>query len=733
MAPYNPEVKPTEASSYGFRPIDVPENIQPKGVAVNTIMPEGVKQGDLSAQYEGQAKAYGYQAEGTKTQGFGKLFENVTGVMDFAAKAGVALVKKDIEDRVYSVAERERLAYTDALEKIKSGVGVKNILDANASMDEEGSLPDEVAGLSSTLEGLTSARDSGKISGTYYASRLLAEAKDLRARYPGFREEIDDAFAKVTGMNPANAYIKGLVGDINRAASANASQKNRTLTWIRNNYMGHALGEKTYNEYQAGLIDDVEVNRRFAPYERFKFELNDRNLKFNDDKLSREDKAIRAKNNIDYSVGVTVSTAVDALLTRIGLNSEADVNRIDTLTKSGALTSQQWNTWGQELERTIAMLTVQLTNDADKYGHTQYVGGKEVVNKQIQEGLKPLMALRDMVHAKDTGSLYNAAREAKAIGDQDTVDLLKDSRVGPFFRQVETLKRIGGERYVQESNLEAIKHGLNTKYSTYFQRWSTGLATQESMKPNGQFVTFNDFVDEVKAKGVANPKLNAAVIDEVKKIGRSDVPDEVKINYARAAFSPGNYSFLSKLTDPKGNPSISGQTSVFQKFTSPEITAEMKRLGARDPSLWEDYVNWTKHTLTNVLMHREINDISEIRNPAIRVGWDSDNKRFAATYDMQYVLNKRAEGVDVRTTPDASGQDMEFRRVQQVVNRLNGNLSNFKNVAAVSGENVDQFVLATIAQSNPEALKNVDSIPYQILKDIGIANLKNHKKGIGSK
>lgn len=733
MAPYNPEVKQVqEPGPVRFAPIDPPQNIQPRGVETNRIMPEGVKQGDLSAEYEGKSKAYSYQAEAAKDTGFGKLFENITAVADFAGKAGVAVVKKDIEDRVYSVANRERLAYTEALEKIKSGVGVKNILDANASMDEE-STPEEIAQLPATLDGLTAARDSGKISGTYYTSRLLAEAKDLRARYPGFREEIDNAFAKVTGMNPANAYIRALVTDINRASSAGKTQRNQTLTWLRNNYMGTDIGRKAYQELEAGVIDDNEVYRRLAPYEEYKFKLNQRNLQFSDDKLTREEKAVKAKSNIDYSIGVSVATATDALLARIGINGPDDVTRIDGLTKAGVLTAPQWNEWGQQIERTVAELRIRLSQDADKYGHTEYAGGKEIVNKQIEEGLKPLLALREMVYARDTGGVFNASRENKAIGDQDTNDLLKDSIMGPFHRQVQVMKNIGGEQYMKELNLESIKKGISGKYQSYYTRWSMGLATQQSMKPGGAFVTFENFVDEVQRKGIADPKLNAAVIDEVKKIGRPDVPDQIKINYARAAFSPGNYGLIAKLTDPKGNPSISSQTSVFQKFTSPDITKEMKRLGEHDPQLWENYVNWTKHQLTNYLIKRDMDSLAEVRNPAIRVSWDGDNKRFEARYDTQYVLNKRAEGVDVRTTPDAGGQDMEFRFVQQAVNRLNGSLSNFKNVAVAGEENIDRFVLSTIAEKNPEALKNVESIPYQILRDIGIANLKNQKKGIGSK
>src|SRR6267154_1690642 len=186
MAPFNPPINPLNPDDYTrkARPVDIDQGIKPQGVAQNQIMLHGVMQGDESAKYAGEAEAAGIKSQAVKDTAYGDLFKDVVSTVDLAGKGGVEYVKKNIEDKVYEIADRERQAYTDVLEKVKAGSGVSNILAPNAGMDENG-VPTEVSGVSDTLVALQGARDSGKIPKSYYDDRLLAEAKAMRAQYPG--------------------------------------------------------------------------------------------------------------------------------------------------------------------------------------------------------------------------------------------------------------------------------------------------------------------------------------------------------------------------------------------------------------------------------------------------------------------------------------------------------------------------------------------------------------------
>ena len=720
MAPLNPSINPTNDPNYrGYSsPINVPDTIKPQGVQQNQILPKGQEIGDKSAEYEGKAGAYAMQAKGAEMEAYGDLFKNIATMGEFIGKSGVAIVKKDIEDKVYQVANKEREEYTAALEKIKNA-GVSNILNPSS---DGASTPDEVSSLSDTLSTLKSARDSGKISSSYYEGRLLAEAKKLRAQYPGFRQEIDEQFAKVTGSNPANAYIRALTVDINRGASQASSELKKAESFVaqRNGYPNAAAIMQGVRNGQIGM---TEAMQWAAPYEREDYELKRRSAIFNDTKIEKETQKTKVGELFDFAAATAVNRSVDTMSGRMGVNSAEDAMKLDSAVKAGVVPQQQWTQWGQELAGHKTQLSLQMKRDADRSGATKILGNEEV-NKRIESSLKPLDVLIDRIYNKDVGGYTRIAQDLKGINEEAQKGLLTHPKLGPYLQMQQAFKEIGGEQNLQKFNLDLIKGDFNSDLKTYFGNWQKGIATQFSSNSGKGTTTFNDWIDDIKAKGVKDKKFNEAVMKEVSKITDGTIPEDVRRNYAQAAFSPGNRGMISKLAEGEG------QSRTFQRWTSPEMTKSMFELGKKDPQVWKNYVDWAQETLANELANKDINSLAEIRNPHIRVGWDTDNKRFVTSYDSVHsaaeIANMRA-GMPLRAMSGAD--DPEYQNVQRITNRLNNNLFNYKNIAEAAGIDPDTFVLKTIANTNPQALQNVNSIPYQILRDIGLAKTK----GIGSK
>lgn len=724
MAQINTPIQPTNDPNYEqrSRPVDIPDTIKPRGVEENRILPKGQEIADRSAEYLGQAAAYGLQGQAVAEKGYGDLFAGIVGIGDFMAKAGVHMVKKDIEDQVYEVANKERLAFTAELEKIKAGGG-KGILDANAEMGEE--TPQEISDLPDTLGTLQSARNAGKLSKTDYQGRLLEAAKDLRNRYPGFKQEIDHEFTKVTGVNPANAVITGLINDINRANSNQNSERNRQLSFIRSR-SGYQGAEDAYRKVESGEWGGTDVVKWAAPQERARLELTDRAAVFNDRKLSTEDRKQRGKELFDTGIAAVVQTNVENFMSRIGISSQADAEAIAAKTQNGEITSKRWAEIGDEWQNKQLQLRQAILRDAREKGVTAAIGIDEV-NARTDAAMKQMDEIGKRIFNRDSGGIYKTAQWIKAQGDEDQKRLLQDSVVGADFRSIETIRRIGGEQFLQSENLRKLTNGLSGRFSNYQDRWIKAIQSQTDMATDGVPITLNRAFDEFRTKmkdatDSEKRKMNASMIDEITRIADPNVPDSIKVNYALTAFHPNNRDFISKLNidskDERGNV-IQGQNAVFQKFTSPEITKEMYRLGQTHPGLWKNYVDWTQETLGNELISRELRYLGEIRNPAIRVGWDSDNKRFTdPTYNVTPENAKRwgLKG----PYPDA-----EFHVVQGAISRINANLSNFKHVAEVGGGSVEAFILGTIAQTvGPQALSQVDNIPADVARQIGLTQLK---------
>jgi len=732
MAPFNPNIQPTPGPGVkNIGAIDVPQNIRPQGVQNNEILPQGVQQGDMSAAYAGKAAAAGVEAEAVGDNKYADLFKDLAETGNFLGKAGVNIVKKDIEDKVYLVADKERQSYTDLLEKIKAGVGVKNVLDANAEDTGQESQPAEVANLPDTLSALQGARDSGKISGTYYQSRLLADAKNLRAQYPDFREEIDRAFAKVTGTNPANAYITSLVQDINRATQASASDKNKMLTYIRGNLQFPGAPD-VYAKYNAGLMDNNDVIKWAAPYEQEKYQLNMRALKFQDQNNTRQDQQRIAGDNIDYASGVSVGRAVDSMMHSMGLNTSDDVGRLSSMEDNKLIPPTQWSQWGQQLATAKLQLRNRMISDIDAQGYTKAVGGKAEAIKRVDASLAPVDALIDRVYNHDFGGIYSIKTQLAAMNDQQQQKMLTDPKIGPALQTAKALKDIGGEQNLQNFMLDTIKGDFPQNFKAWYQASSQEMQTQYTMKNTGVPYTFNDRIDALKTSGINNAQLNRSVLDEVSKIADPKIPEAVRMNYALGAFSDGNRGMISRLqadgVDANGR-QVSGQNAVFQRFTSPEMTHAMFELGKKEPQVWTNYVNWAKDTIGSELMNREINDLKALPdNAGVRVDWDPSNHRFV-TVDTS-TPESRAVMTHMRGNPTAPGANSYYNTVNATVNRMNSQIYNFKRIAEASGDNVDAFILKTIADvAGPDALQNVQGIPYNLIKQIGLARMRTPNNG----
>lgn len=739
MAPVNPTVQPTNAPSYGAnsRAIDTPDPIRVKGVDQNQIMPHGVQQGDLSAQYEGQAKAYGMQGQALENKSWGDLFSNVVGIGDFLAKGGVHMVKQDIENKVYDVANRTREEYTAELERMKSG-GTKDLLDANAQMtDSDIEVPDEVAHLGDSLAALKGAEQAGKITKTDYAGRLLAQAKMLRAQYPGFKKEIDAEFAAVTGMNPANARINGLIQDINKASTNATSEQNKTEAYI----MSHenVPGAITaLRDFKAGLIDKMEVFRRLAPYAQAKEKMVWNAAEANDKNLGIDDRDRKTKIEANYSLGVSASSLATGLMEHLKIQNLSDVEKKILESENGTFTKDNWSDLNVRAADAITKFKVDGLKYMDATGQTARLkDGKDAAIKIVNAAAEPLEAIHRRIINHDFGGLYEKAQRAKGLIDETKYSMLNDSRIGPALRMDAAFKDFGGEEYLKRMSRERLfgKDNIPDRIKVWYDGMSSAIEVGAAGSKDGVALTFMDAVNEVKAKRADfdDPKVVQAVfgglVKKMDKITDSTVPDQIKVNLIRAAFSPENRGFIGKLQMDSvvNGRSVSGMNAVFQNWTSEEKSKEIFRLSKDRPELWDMYKDWVGSTFSNDLAKREINDLKDIKDRNIKVGWDSDNKRFVSEYSNLEAMTGRSGKVSGNGTMmmNNAGNSDEYAIVQRSLNRLNSNIYNLRTIADRSGENVDAFVMKTIADgAGKEVLGNVYGIPFQIIHSMNLANQK---------
>ena len=109
---------------------------------------------------------------GTGLSGFGDLLDQtITGVDEGIQE----LITDEVQDQV------------DLLDK---DLGVDTLADINADPEVVG-VPPALEKGSENLAGVQTAFNQGRISEDVYFARLHSMVKQLRARYPGYRDQID--------------------------------------------------------------------------------------------------------------------------------------------------------------------------------------------------------------------------------------------------------------------------------------------------------------------------------------------------------------------------------------------------------------------------------------------------------------------------------------------------------------------------------------------------------------
>src|SRR5688572_23739107 len=242
MAQFNPNVPDSRDPNYlsYSRPISSPESNRTAEYEGNVAKYKG-----QAALHEGEADMYLGKAAQYTGQGLEALFKGIGDIFATGVKAADTYIKKNIDQDVYTMVDAERNAYTAELERAKEPgalpigamtgpalvdpkavpkEGSMNILNAEAQP-----IPQGIEQGISRISQLVEARQNGKLSETPYIGNLNSVAKALRAQYPGHRDYIDSKIAEVTGMTPANAYVRSLVHDLNAAMAGTKNDRDKLV------------------------------------------------------------------------------------------------------------------------------------------------------------------------------------------------------------------------------------------------------------------------------------------------------------------------------------------------------------------------------------------------------------------------------------------------------------------------------------------------------------------------
>lgn len=672
----------------------------------------------------------------------GAAIEGVAGIAD-------SVVKGIIKDDVYARVDAEREAFSTALtntrdygnpagppREVASPVGPNGPVPAPVDIlaDNKTTVPNAISNGIAKASNVQAAMNGNKISETTYIQRLGDIAKSLRTSYPGYREYIDQEISKITGINPANAYINSIIQDINRqSTSADSEQKFWRNKIVESGYPG---ADEILAKYQQDgnsnrvmqWLSDNNAVRSNLQLKKAVFESN------------QNDKTTLVSRGEDYANTVATQAATRAFYnTQKYVNgdmSAADIaDKLADLSRTpGAANDEAY----QELSARYAALHTQAYNVVQKELFTRSKNPDGTYNKSVAEVIgvdKAKKILDDTVGAvygktrefiadKQFGPAYTVQNQAAAVVNNATMKVLKDPSVGATVATLSVMNKLA-PNFAPILQGKLLGAGLDKDLSDLVKQQVAQSIAQTGGKYlgiDGNIYSFKQSMEELEQ--VNNLRGQASVpgqavknLMEVKQILTSpDANPEAFDNVIKYLYDPKvNKGSLDKIMDDYYDPTrremVRGRSSAFADLTSPEITAAVRKSSAQN---WSMYTKWAKEEFATQMGERvrDLNDIE--KGVEYKIVWNNDSKQLELKFGS---VRKDTEGQDVYGIA-ASFLNSSYR----TITNLNKGLANMANLAKAEGSSVDAYLFRILKENGYSPTKEVNGVPAQIMRALIVGN-----------
>lgn len=437
----------------------------------------------------------------TPNKSLGIFFEGTGDILSSAVKAVDTGIKMGIERDV-------RTGFENTIKPIMETV------------------PDELKKSGSAMEALQTAYEQGKISDVYYTGQLVTLNKNLRSKYPGYEDYVDEMVQGITGIRPANSYRNALLQQFEDEKSAREKEATSWDTWVKQNeaYIYQVAPDYFTNtdKYdQAELRTAVVKKKADATY--IEDESARLSLLASQDKLTKEQATESSTIILNDIVSSSLSANSNATF---GINPSNFLKQIQEMSTSGP-SPEEYNslvTGFAQTKATIRMALEKRANQVDEYGNSIYklVGATETKNiidqamaqyDQIEElltnkefGLAGYYTrLNTMGNDRELNRVLNASpelRTANALAQIDrslsTLYITESGKQDGIFKDIApevTARIVTGEdnldsvvdRAVSSNGSEQDKAGvINATLNNLLETIKSGNATPEQIVAAGE-------------------------------------------------------------------------------------------------------------------------------------------------------------------------------------------------------------------------------------------------------
>lgn len=650
-------------------------------------------------------------------------------------KGADEVVKTELDSQIHEKVDTERQQYSDALVLAENQLNSRgNVQGGNTG--GQGEVPDDVKRMPSAVSALQGARANGRISETYYYSRLDALAKDFRSRFPGYRDYIDQKISTITGVTPANAYIKSLIGDINAAQSNGQKEYERVQTELEKaSNAGAPDGPRQLEMLRATGASGINAANRWMNEQNARTYAIKRHQDERSDKdATAADRKTAADGESDLVLNGMFTEHWNKVAGNYGINSAKDMDDVIKRAAAGQLNIKPDDLEGIGMQLHVS--EAQMKQDAirrftqidPKTGRSLMtdIGGPTVMNEKVNAFLSNWRTTADLITHDKLGLATASKRISEEMVSTAKTGFLTNKDFGRWMTNLDALNQISpkyAETYFQGlvANPDFEK-GLKN----YLAVNSSDLMSQDSYTKNGIVSTFKKKFEDLQAKGIKMPQAYDQYLKLMETVADPKAEPGLKKSIAQGAFDPANIGMINqtfKEDSVVAGRSIPGRISVFNRLGTDDYVKGMKTIN--DPKSWNDYVSFMGKSYSD-LLQPEIQGLNKIQGSKyVYMTWDNKEHQWGLhqvgdptgkNILMQQSVVPRMD--HIRAMGDAATD--QLMQYKASINKLNSFTRTLARVVEADGgkdANVD-ILQHMINTGLDPTIANPQGIPDQIVKSI---------------
>jgi hypothetical protein len=663
-------------------------------------MAGSVKSNDLfDPGFENQTPEFTRASQGFK--GDGSTGTLLSGLGDFIKD------KFTLEDNYFKQKSREELTVeTDKIKNIWSGIDQRQggwTLKA-VGVEDPDHVAQEITKRGERLGRLDAAHRSGRITGTHYWTMLDVAAREMRSKYPGYREHIDNVMKDLTGADPANKIIEGIRQEANRDKDSDPDKalKSMVKQAAQDGYLGYT-GYKAGADFMpvkadgtpanpADFINAVSKTRAIHyknQHDKDKLALDEAEGKATDRDVMRN-----AQDRVDTVMAGAFTAATSVALGGTPAEVTAKIDKLAADARNGKPLK------GEDLTRIEAEWAVSRNGIMRQVQKelAETPGLKRMTpeqRKQVMESAELRLAqYDDIIINKNWGLARHNQAVAANITDSTVASLIDNNDT---MRNTAALNKVGGQEFVKNY------YSANPKS---FSDLQVQLKNDSITKMLATGVPIKAEVDRAaKQANIKNSEYYDVLIDQtVKTVLDPKIPKPILDNAIKALYGPKNASLLwtHNGTDYVSTyPANKGQ-EYYAKLVNPEMTKRVLDLAntTGDSSIWTNYYGWATRSFTNNReVHKALTDVK-------RLSMDTDQP-FGLKYnptDGTLSVEQRATGPNRRY--DASVLTAFRAQANQAADTYNRAVEPMRSIFVESKQPIDNILngMFTLNGMNPSDL-----------------------------